>query len=175
MGKVRVTITKLDNGIYQGESYYNRETGLASIGGGFTLYSRMTEDGKIIGFIQHTWRGRQSLIDDKGNLIQPTKTEKLHYNAHIKALHEFLHPESVEHPVYTKFIVLEANRANPEIVEARRVKNSLEIKGKYCTYTIRSGQWIEATEYKIKFYNKYMELKEELNKMKKSLFAEEGE
>jgi len=157
------------------KSYYNHETGLAAIGGGFTLYSKMTEDGKIIGFVQHTWRGKRSILDEQGNLYNPTKTEKLHYNAHIKALHEFLHLESVEQLVYTKFIVLEANRTNPEIVDARRIKNSLEIKGYHCTYTIRSGEWIEATEYKIKFYNKYMELKEELNKMKKSLFAEEGE
>lgn len=175
MGKVRVTIEKLKNGNYSGESYYNHDTGRAAIGGGDTLYSEMTSDGKIISFHRLTWRlSRQNLLDENMSLHRyANKTEKLHYNAHLKALQEFLNPDQVIAPVYTKFIVLESNRSTPELVDARPIKNSLEIKGKYSTYTIRSGEWVKATKYKLKWLGKYNELQAELKKTKEQLFTTE--
>jgi hypothetical protein len=173
MGKVRVTIEKLKNGNYSGESYYNHDTGLATVGGGNTLYSEMTSNGKIISFHCSTWRlSRQNLLDENINLYKyANKTEKLHYNAHLKALQEFLNPDQVIAPIYTKYIVLERGKASPELLDARPIKNSLEIKGKYCTYAIRSGEWVKATEYKLKWLEKYNELQTELKKTKEQLFC----
>lgn len=171
MGKINVKIKPLADGNYSGESHFCHDTGLAAVAGGHTLISVMNKNGDIIYFTIDTWKGKRSLLLPNNDLVEyVSKTEKMHYNAHKKALHEFLNPEIIEQPIYSKFIFEDGR--NIEIVDARRVKNSLEIKGKYSTYINRSGRWIEATDYKIKFYEKYIELKNELNKIKESLFTE---
>jgi len=174
MAKIRVTISKNDDGTYRGESSYNHNTGLAAIGGGVSLISQMSSDGKMIVFISKPHIYKESILFKDGVMSQyASKADKMHYNAHLKELHALLNPETIEQPIYKKYIVLESGRSTPGIKDAREIKNSLEIKGEYCTYMIRVGQWVEATEYKIKFYEAYIEKQKELNNLKQQLFITE--
>ncbi|HNQ19465.1 MAG TPA: hypothetical protein PKI46_00230 [Bacteroidales bacterium] len=176
MAKISVTITKNEDGTYTGKSYYNHCSGLASIGGGVELLSKMSSTGEMIRFTSKPHIYKEYTLFEDGKMIDnASKTEKMHFNAHLKELNKVLHPETVEQPIYKKYIVLENGHSMPKIEDAREIKNSLEIKGQYCTCTIRSGVWIEATEDKMKWFKAYIEKQEEFEKIKKSLFAKETE